>query len=62
MTIDLLLYSGNKNLEKIQQIVTSMEAANFAKSIISQTSDLVMMSKKRQLGEKQGPQAKINKK
>lgn len=46
MTTAPLLHSGDKDLEEIQQIVTSTEAANLAKRVTGQTADLAMMTKK----------------
>ena len=43
-----LLYSGDKNLEEIQQIVTSTKAANRAKQAVEATADLALMAKKKQ--------------
>lgn len=40
--------------------MTFTEVANLAKRVISQTSDLAMMIKKRQSGKRQGPKAKAN--
>ena len=40
-----LLYSGNKDVEKIQQIVTFTEVANLAKQVIGATADLALMTK-----------------
>lgn len=54
MTIVLPLHSRDKDLEEIEQIVISMEVVNLTRRIISQTQDLVIMSKKRQSGKKQG--------
>ena len=39
MTTALLLYSGDKDLKEIQQIVTSTKAANMAKRATGQTAD-----------------------
>lgn len=49
MTIAFLLHFGDKNLEKIQQIVTSIKAANIAKRIIRVIANLALMAKKKQL-------------
>ena len=43
-----LLYFGNKDLEEIQQIVTSTKAANLAKHVVRVTADLALIVKKRQ--------------
>ena len=56
-----LLYSSDKNLKEIEHIVTSIKVANLAKHIISQTADLTMMAKKKQL-EREVSQAKANEK
>lgn len=48
ITTDLLLYSNDKNLEEIQQIVISTGAANLARQIIRATIDLALMAKKKQ--------------
>lgn len=53
MTTILLLYSGDKDFEKLQQIITSTKAANFAKCITSQIMDLAIMTKKKQLSDRQ---------
>ena len=50
ITTTPLLHSGDKDLEEIQQIVTSTEAANMAKRASGQTADLAMMTKKRSDG------------
>lgn len=42
-----LLYSDNKDLEKIQQIVISTGVANIVRQATSQTGDLVMIAKKK---------------
>ena len=48
MTMALLLHSGDKNLEEIQQIVTSTKAANLVKQAVEATADLTLMAKKKQ--------------
>ena len=48
MTTALLLHSSDKDLEKIQQIVTSTEAANFPKQAVEATVDLALIAKKMQ--------------
>ena len=48
MTTASLLYSGDKDLEEIQQIVASTEAANLAKRAVGVTEDLALMAKKKQ--------------
>ena len=48
MTIAPLLYSSNKNLEQIQQIVTSTKLVNLTEQIVGVTTDLALMSKKKQ--------------
>ena len=47
MTITPLLYSGNKDLEKIQQIITSIKVANMTRQVISRTEKLAIMRKRR---------------
>lgn len=44
-----LLHSGDKNFEKIQQIVTFTKVANLAKQAFRATIDLAMIAKKKQL-------------
>ena len=44
-----LLHFGDKDLEKIQQIVTSTEAVNFAKYTVKTTVVLALIAKKKQL-------------
>lgn len=46
MTTALLLYSNDKNIEEIQQIITFTEAVNLAKHVIGQTADMAMIVKK----------------
>lgn len=53
MTTAPLLHSGDKDLEEIQQIVTSIEAANMAKQPTGQTADLAMAAKKKSDGRQQ---------
>ena len=48
MTTAPLLHSGDKDIEEIQQIVTSNEAANLAKRVVGATADLTMMAKRKQ--------------
>ena len=48
MTTTLLLHSGNKDLEEIQQIVTSTEAANLAIQAVGAIADFALMAKKKQ--------------
>ena len=48
MTTTPLLHSGDKYLEEIQQIVTSIKAANLAKCTVGVTVDLALMAKTRQ--------------
>lgn len=48
MTIVPLPHSGNKDVEEIQQIVTSTEVANLAKQVVRATADLIMIAKKKQ--------------
>lgn len=47
MTTVYFFYLGNKDLEKIQLIVTSTEVANLAKQAIGIMGDLAMMTKKK---------------
>lgn len=47
MTTTLLPYSGDKNLEEIQEIVTSTKIANMTKQATGQIVDLSMIAKKR---------------
>ena len=47
MTTAPLLYSGDKDLEEIQLIVTSTKAANLAKQATGITGDLAMMARKK---------------
>ena len=48
MTTVLFLYSSNKDLEEIQQIVTFTKVANIAKQATGKTArDLLMMAKKK---------------
>ena len=47
MTTTPLLHFGDKDLEEIQQIVISTEAANIVKRAISQAANLSIMAKKR---------------
>ena len=49
MTTALILHSGDKDLEEIQQIVTSTKAANMAKQIVGVATDLIMMFKNNRL-------------
>ena len=49
MTIAPLLHSGDKDIEEIEQIITSTEAANLAKCVVGATADLTMMAKRKQL-------------
>lgn len=42
------LYSGDTNLEKIQQIVTFTEVANLTKQIVGVTAVLALIAKKKQ--------------
>ena len=44
-----LLYSDNKDLEEIQQIVISTEVANLAKRAVGAKADLALIAKKKQL-------------
>lgn len=47
MTTALLLHSGDKNLEEIQQRVTSTEITNLAKQTVGVKGDLIIMTKKK---------------
>lgn len=47
MTTAPLLTSGDKDFKEIQQIVTSIKAANMAKQIVGATIDLIIMAKKK---------------
>ena len=47
MTTAPLLHSGDKDLEEIQQIVTSTEAANLAKRAVGAIVDFALMAKKK---------------
>ena len=60
MTTVPLLHSDDKDLEEIQQIVTSTEAAKLAKRAVGATTNLAMMAKKKQL-EKYPAKPKTNK-
>lgn len=60
MTTTFFLYSGDKNLKKIQQIVTSTEAVNLAKQVVKIIANLAMTTKKRQ-SETSSFKSKINK-
>lgn len=46
MTTALFFYSGDKNLETIQQIMTFTAAANFAKQAVDVTTHLDIIIKK----------------
>lgn len=61
MTTAPLLYSGNKDLEEIQQIVTFIKVANLVKQAVGATADLALMAKKKQ-SEKSNFRLKTNKK
>ena len=62
MTTVPFLHYGDKDLEKIQQVVTSIKTANMAKQAIGQTADLAMIAKKRSDGQQQPQKPKPNKK
>ena len=47
MTITLLLYFGNKDLEEIQQKVIYTKADNFIKQVIGVIADLALIAKKK---------------
>lgn len=51
MTIAPLLHLDDKDFEEIQQIVTSIKAANIAKQATGQTTDLLMIAKKKMDGQ-----------
>ena len=53
MTTAPLLHLKDKNIEKIQQIVTSTKAANMARQTTGQTADLAMQIKKKSDGHQQ---------
>lgn len=46
MTTTSFLHLSNKELEKIQQIVTSTEIADIAKRVVRAVADLTIMAKK----------------
>ena len=48
MTITLLLYFSDKDLEEIQQIVISTKATNLTKRIVGATVNLALIVKKKQ--------------
>lgn len=48
MTTVPFLYSGDKDIEEIQQIVTSTKVANLAKRTVGVKANLTMMAKKKQ--------------
>ena len=58
MTTAPLLYSGDKNFEEIQQIVTSTEVANMIKRATGQTADLAMMTKLKATNSCQQPKSR----
>lgn len=60
ITIVPLLHSGNKDLKKIQQIITSTKVANMAKQATSQITDLTMMAKKKTDSRQQFQKPKNN--
>lgn len=60
MTTALLFHSGDKNLEEIQQIVTSTETANLAKRAVGTTTDLAMMVKKKHSDKQHATKSKAN--
>lgn len=61
MTTTPLLHSGDKDLEEIQQIVTSTKGANLAKRITGLTGNLAMITKRKQPDRQQGQSARQNK-
>ena len=60
MTSVLLLYSDDKDLKDIQQIVTSSTAANLVKQAIEAITDLALMTKIKQ-SERSNSRPKTNK-
>ena len=49
MTTAPLFHFGDKDLDKIQQIVISTEAVNFAKYTVKSIVDLALIAKKKQV-------------
>lgn len=47
MTTALFLYSDDKDLEEIQQILTSIEEANMAKRVVEAVAILTIMGKRK---------------
>ena len=60
MTTAPLLHSGDKDFEKIQQIVLSTKAANLAKCVVGATTDLAMMAKKKHSDKQHATKSKAN--
>ena len=60
LTIMPLLHFGDKDLEEIQQIVTSTKAINMVKQATGQTADLAMIAKKRSDRRQQPQKLKPN--
>ena len=61
MTTTPLVHSGDKDLEEVQQIFTSIEVANLAKRAVRATADLALMTKIKQ-SERSSSRPKTNKK
>lgn len=55
------LYSGDKYLKQIQQIVTSIEVAKLAKRMVGASTELVMMAKKKHSAKQHATKFKVNK-
>ena len=49
MITTLFFYSNDKDLKKIQQIITSIKVLNLAKQVVGATTDLTIMVKEKQL-------------
>lgn len=62
MTIVPLLYSNDKELKEIQQIVKSIKVANLAKYTIKATTNLVIIAKKKHLDKQNTSKSKTNEK
>lgn len=61
MTRLLFFYLGNKDLKKIQLIVTSTKVTNLTKRVTDITKDLVLIIIKKEL-QQQSPKTRLNKK
>lgn len=59
MTTTLLFHLSDKNFKAIQQIITSMKAANLAKQIVKAIINLAMTTEKRQ-SDTSNSKSKIN--